>query len=123
MRDVANGERNAYGSGLYSSSPNSRRAGGGGEPIRRADGSIVANLRTMKRTANPNLPLRVDDDRSDSYNNSPPPGKPPAALGVNDLDQVGYFGGDLQGQGDSTPRYNRHVLFSHAYDSPEEVRI
>ena len=34
-----------------------KRYGGGGEPLRRNDGSVVSNLRTLERTRNPNIPI------------------------------------------------------------------
>lgn len=86
------------------------RRGGGGEPLRRSDGTIVANLRTFKRTANPNLPMSLEEDDAidQGHHQVESPGKfSPAPVAEFDDDQR------------ETPP--RHVLFSHKYDSPEEL--
>ncbi|GMH81211.1 hypothetical protein TrVE_jg8679 [Triparma verrucosa] len=102
----------------------SSRLGGGGEPIRRADGSIVANLRTLERTANANLPFdRVA--RPERGNYSPTKLQPVASSVAPPLSA--FPGEEAEIQNVDLPASNNipelssgHKLFNHSYDSPEE---
>jgi len=117
---LKNGGKSEMVEGSSSQLPPWRRMGGGGEPLRQGDGTIVANLRVFKRTANPNLPMGVEENGAEeekyekvstmevSMFSSPEPAQAPF-IGV---------GGNSGDVGDASPR---HVLFSHKYDSPEEL--
>ncbi|GMI07525.1 hypothetical protein TrLO_g8244 [Triparma laevis f. longispina] len=102
----------------------SSRRGGGGEPIRRADGSIVANLRTLERTANVNLPF--DRDTSPERDNYSPTnlqllashGEPPTSALLWVENEALHT--DFPADGNISGVTSEHKLFNHSYDSPEE---
>ena len=99
-------------------SPPYSRMGGGGEPLRRQDGTIVTNLRTFERTANPNLPFDRDAAFVKSQQRSGQVPRPseglPVGGGLGLLTPEPTISGVFER--DSTD----HMLFNHAYDSPEE---
>ena len=102
-----------------------RRLGGGGEPLRRADGSIITNLRTVERTANPNLPfdrnlysLPLPSDEIQQGLQQAPPRKTWPDNGFKS-DVMPRMGQNRQEKGQGEEAQAR-TLFSHTYDSPEE---
>ncbi len=82
----------------------SRRQGGGGEPLRRADGSVVANLRTLERTHNPNLPIPFDYDEQ--------------LMSMNRTPRVGI---EVEEGSSPVSPSSKFVLHTHALSSPEEM--
>ena len=95
------------------------RRGGGGEPLRRDDGTIVANLRTFKRTANPNLPMGVEDDYTEDWSRYHEVQEEVVTVNHGELSSEPVVDVSADKSGENPPR--RHVLFSHKYDSPEEL--